>query len=140
MNLEPTSPTTTITQSLTEISKVGGENILASHPSERLLRIIMEVNYATKLTNHQGLNRLRESDKVKDIHLEKSLIDEAKVLGDIVLKVLGVEIFGHHIEPTLHMLRRIIEIIPHGSLRISPELLVTASVLPLMEAIWVLHP
>jgi hypothetical protein len=94
VNLEPTCPTTTIAQSLTEISKVGSENILASHPRERLLRIIMEVNCATELTNHQRLNRLRESDKVKDIHLEKSLIDEAKVLGDIVLKVLGVEIFG----------------------------------------------
>jgi hypothetical protein len=140
VNLEPTCPTTTIAQSLTEISKVGGENILASHPRERLLRIIMEVNSATELTNHQRMNRLRESDKVKDIHLEQSLIDEAKVLGDIVLKVLGVEIFGHHIEPTLHVLRHIIEIIPHGSLRISPELLVTARVPPLMKAIRVLHP
>jgi hypothetical protein len=100
----------------------------------------MEVNSATELTNHQRMNRLRESDKVKDIHLEQSLIDEAKVLGDIVLKVLGVEIFGHHIEPTLHVLRHIIEIIPHGSLRISPELLVTARVPPLMKAIRVLHP
>jgi hypothetical protein len=140
VNLETTSPTTTIAQSITEISKVGGEDILTSHPRKGILGIIMEVNSATKLTDHQRLNRLREGDKVKDIHLEKSLINEAKVLGDILLKVLGVERFRHHIEPTLHVLRCIIVIIPHGSLRISPELLVTARVLPLMKSVRVLLP
>jgi hypothetical protein len=138
VNLETTSPTTTIAQSLTEINKGSGENILASHPRKRLLRVIMEENSATKLTDHQRLNRLREGDKIKDIHLEKSLIDEAKVLGDIPLKVLDIEGFRHHIEPTLHVLRRIIVIILHSSLGISPELLVTASVLPLMKAVRVL--
>jgi hypothetical protein len=104
VNLEATSPTTTIAQSLTEISKSGGENILASHPRKRLLRVIMEENSATELMDHQRLNRLREGEKVKDIHLEKSLIYEAKVLGDILLKVLDIEGFRHHIEPTLHVL------------------------------------
>jgi hypothetical protein len=95
----------------------------------------MEVNSATELTDHQRLNRLREGDKVIKIHLEKSLIYEAKVLGDILLKVLNIEGFGHHIEPSLHVLRRIIVIIPHSTLTISPELLVTASVLPLMKSV-----
>jgi hypothetical protein len=107
VNLETTSPTTTIAQSLTEISKSGSENILASHPKKKLLRVIMEENSATELTDHQRLNRLREGDKVIKIHLEKSLIYEAKVLGDILLKVLDIEGFRHHIEPTLHVLRRI---------------------------------
>jgi hypothetical protein len=129
------SPTTTIAQSLTEISKSGSENILASHPRERLLRVIMEENSATELTDHQRLNRLQEGDKVIKIHLEKSIIYEAKVLGDILLKVLDIEGFRHHIELILHVLRRIIVIIPHSSLRISPELLVTSSVLPLMKAV-----
>jgi hypothetical protein len=127
VNLETTIPTTTIAQSLTEISKGSGENILASHPRERLRGVIMEENSATELTDHHRLNWLREGDKVIKIHLEKSLIDEAKVLGDILLKVLDIEGFRHHIEPTLHVLRRIIVIIPHSTLRISPELLVTAS-------------
>jgi hypothetical protein len=95
----------------------------------------MEENSATELMDHHRLNRLREGDKVIKIHLEKSLIDEAKVLGDILLKVLDIEGFRHHIEPTLHVLRRIIVIIPHSTLRISPELLVTACVLPLMKAV-----
>jgi hypothetical protein len=135
VNLETTSPTTTIAQSITEISKGSDENILASHPRKRLLRVIVEENSATELTDHQGLNRLREGDKIKDIHLEKRLIDEAKVLGDIPLNVLDIEGFRHHIEPSLHVLRRIIVIIPHSSLRIRPELLVTASVLPLMKTV-----
>jgi hypothetical protein len=80
VNLETTSPTTTIAQSITEISKSDSENILASHPRERLLGVIMEENSATELMDHQRLNRLREGDKVIKIHLEKSLIDEAKVL------------------------------------------------------------
>jgi hypothetical protein len=87
--------------------------------------------------DHQRLNRLREGDKVIQIHLEKSLSDEAKVLGDILLKVLDIEGFRHHIASTLHVLRCIIVIIPHSTLRISTELLVTASVLPLMKAVWV---
>jgi hypothetical protein len=90
VNLEPTCPTTTITQGIAEISKGGRENILASHPSERLLRIIMKVNSAKELTDRQGLNRLRESDKIKDIQLEKRLIDVVEVPSDILLKVLGV--------------------------------------------------
>jgi hypothetical protein len=135
VNLEATSPTTTITQSITEINKSGSENILASHPRERLLRVIMEENSAAELTDHQRLNRLREGDKVKQVHLEKSLIDKAKVPGDILLKVLDIEGFWHHIESALHVLRCIIVIIPHSTLRISPELLVTASVLPLMKAV-----
>jgi hypothetical protein len=85
--------------------------------------------------DHQRLNRLREGDKVKQVHLEKSLIDKAKVPGDILLKVLDIEGFRHHIESTLHVLRCIIVIIPHSTLRISPELLVTARVLPLMKAV-----
>jgi hypothetical protein len=64
----------------------------------------MEVDCAKELTDHQGLNRLRKSDKVKDIQLVKSLIDEAEVLIGILLKVLGVKGFGNHIEPTLHVL------------------------------------
>jgi hypothetical protein len=95
----------------------------------------MEENSATERMDHQRLNRLREGDKVIKIHLEKSLIDEANVLGDILLKVLDIEGFRHHIEPTLHVLRRIIVIIPHSMLRISPELLVTACVLPLMKVV-----
>jgi hypothetical protein len=97
----------------------------------------MEENSATELMDHQRLNRLGEGDKVIQVHLEKSLIDKAKVPGDILLKVLDIEGFGHHIESTLHMLRCIIVIIPHSMLRISPELLVTASVLPLMKVVWV---
>jgi hypothetical protein len=97
----------------------------------------MEEHSAAELTDHQRLNRLGEVDKVKDIHLEKSLIDVAKVLGGIVLKVLDIEGFRHHIESTLHMLRCIIVIIPHSTLRISPEPLVIASVLPLMKAVQV---
>jgi hypothetical protein len=104
VNLEATCPTTTITQGIAEISKVGRVNILASHPRERLLRILMEVDSAKKLTDRQGLNRLQKSDKVKDIQLVKSLTDEAEVLIDILLKVLGVKGFGNHIEPTLHVL------------------------------------
>jgi hypothetical protein len=137
VNLETTSPTTTIAQSITEINKGSSENILASHPRKGVLRVIIEVNSATKLTDHQRLNRLREGDKVIKIHLEKGLIYEAKVLGDILLKVLDIEGFRHHIEPSLYVLRCIIVIIPHSTLRISLELLVTASVLPLMKAIWV---
>jgi hypothetical protein len=79
-------------------------NILASHPRERLLRILMEVDYAKELMDYQWLNRLQKGDKVKDIQLVKSLIDEAEVLSDILLKVLGVKGSGHHIEPTLHVL------------------------------------
>jgi hypothetical protein len=135
VNLEATSPTTTIAQSITEISKHGSEHILASHPREGLCWVIMEEHSATKLTDHHRLNRLGEGDKVHNIHLEKSLIDEAKVPGDILLKVLDIEEFRHHIESTLHELRSIIVIIPHSMLRISPELLVTASVLPLMKAV-----
>jgi hypothetical protein len=104
------------------------------------MRIIMEVDYAKELTDHQGLNRLRKSDKVKDIQLVKSLIDEAEVLSDILLKVPGVKGSGHHIEPTLHVLRSIIVVIPHGSLRFSPELLVATRVLPLMKTVRVLLP
>jgi hypothetical protein len=137
VNLETTSPTTTITQSIIEISKSGSENILASHPRERLLRVIVEENSAAELTDHQRLNGLREGDKVIQIHLEKSLIDKAEVLGDILLKVPNIEGFGHHIEPTLHMLRSIIVIVPHSTLRNSPKLLVTAFILPLMKVVWV---
>jgi hypothetical protein len=64
----------------------------------------MEVDSAKKLMDRQGLNRLRKSDKVKDIQLVKSLTDEAEVLIDILLKVLSVKGFGNHIEPTLHVL------------------------------------
>jgi hypothetical protein len=95
----------------------------------------MEEHSAAELTDRQGLNRLGEGDKVKNIHLQKSLIDVAKVLGDIVLKVLNIERFRHHIESTLHVLRCIIVVIPHSTLRISPEPLVAASVLPLMKAV-----
>jgi hypothetical protein len=95
----------------------------------------MEEHSAAKLMDHQRLNRLREGDKVKNIHLQKSLIDVAKVLGDIVLKVLDIERFRHHIESTLHILRCIIVVIPHSTLRNSPEPLVAASVLPLMKAV-----
>jgi hypothetical protein len=95
----------------------------------------MEEHSAAELTDRQRLNRLGEGDKVKDIHLEKSLIDVAEVLGGIVLKVLNIERFRHHIESTLHVLRCIIVIIPHSTLRISPEPLVTASVLLLMKAV-----
>jgi hypothetical protein len=104
VDLEATCPSITITQCIAEISKVGRVHILASHPSERLLSILMEVNGAKELTDHQRLNRLLKSDKVKDIQLEKSLTDEAEVFSDILLKVLGVKRFGNHIEPTLHVL------------------------------------
>jgi hypothetical protein len=95
----------------------------------------MEEHSAAELTDHQWLNRLGECDKVKNIHLEKSLIDVAKVPGGIVLKVLDIEGFRHHIESTLHVLRCIIVIFPHSMLRISPEPLVIARVLPLMKAV-----
>jgi hypothetical protein len=72
-------------------------HILASHPSERLLWILMEVDGAKELTNRQRLNRLLKSDKVKDIHLDKSLRDEAEVSIDILLEVFGVKGFGIHI-------------------------------------------
>jgi hypothetical protein len=98
----------------------------------------MKVNSAKELMDHQGLNRLRESDKVKDIQLEKRLIDVAEVPSDILLKVLGVQEFGHHIEPTPQLLRSIIVIIPHSSLRFSLEPLVATSVMPLMKAVRVL--
>jgi hypothetical protein len=104
VDLEATCPTSTIIQGIAEISKVGRVHILASHPRERLLGILMEVDGAKELTDLQGLNRLLKSDKVKDIQLEKSLIDEAEVSSDILLEVLGVKGFGYHIEPTLHVL------------------------------------
>jgi hypothetical protein len=125
-------------QGITKISKVGRVHILASHPSERLLNILMEVDGAKELTDRQRLNRLLKSDKVKDIQLEKSIIDEAKVSSDILLEVLDVKRFGNHIEPTIHVLSSIIVVIPHGSLRFGPKLLVTISVLLLMEAVRVL--
>jgi hypothetical protein len=95
----------------------------------------MEEHSAEELADYQRLNRLGEGDKVKNIHLQKSLIDVAEVLGGIVLKVLDIKRFWHHIESTLHVLICIIVIIPHSSLRINPEPLVTASVLPLMKAV-----
>jgi hypothetical protein len=52
-----------------------------------------------------------------------------------VLKVLDIERFKHHIESTLHVLRCIIVVIPHSTLRISLEPLIAASVLPLMKAV-----
>jgi hypothetical protein len=113
-------------------------HILASHPSERLLWILMEVDGAKELTDCQRLNRLLKSDKVKDIQLEKSLMDEAELSRDILLEVLGVKGFGSHIQPTLHVLLSIIVVIPHGSLKFGPELLVTTSVPPHMEAVRVL--
>jgi hypothetical protein len=116
VNLETSSPTITIAQSIAEISKRGSDHILASHPREGLSRVIMEEHSAAELMDRQRLNRLREGDKVKNIHLQKSLIDVAKVLGDIVLKVLDIERFRHHIESTLHVLRCIIVVIPHSTL------------------------
>jgi hypothetical protein len=97
VDLEATCPIITITQGGAKISKSGRVHILASHPSERLLWILMEVDGTKELTNHQRLNRLLKSDKVKDIHLDKSLRDEAEVSIDILLEVFGVKGFGIHI-------------------------------------------
>jgi hypothetical protein len=69
------------------------KHILASHPREGLLRVIMEEHSAEELADHQRLNRLREGDKIQNIHLEKSLIDVAEFLGGMALKVLDIERF-----------------------------------------------
>jgi hypothetical protein len=88
----------------------------------------------------QRLNRLRKSDKIKNIHLDKCFMDIAEVSIDMSLEVIGVKNFWNHNEPTLHGIFSIIEVIPHGSLGLSPKKLVSTSVLPLMEAIRVLLP
>jgi hypothetical protein len=51
VDLEATWPSITITQGIAEISKVGRVYILASHPRERLLSILMEVDGAKELTD-----------------------------------------------------------------------------------------
>jgi hypothetical protein len=140
VDLEATCPITIITQGETEFSKSGSVHILASHPSERLRWILMEVYDAKELMNRHWLNRLLKSDKVKNIHLDKSIMYIVEVFIDILLEVIGVKDFGIHNVPTFHGLFSTIVVIPHDSLRFSPELLVTTSVLSHMEAVQVLLP
>jgi hypothetical protein len=115
-------------------------HILASHSSEGLLWIIVEVDCAKELTDSQWLNRLLKNDKIKNIHLDKCFMDIAEVSIDMYLEVIDVKNFGNHNEPTLHGIFIIIEVIPHGLLGLSREQLVSTSVLPLMEAVRVLLP
>jgi hypothetical protein len=60
-----------------------------------------------------------------------------KVSVDVEIEVSHVQMFRNHIEALLHMVRVIIEVIPHISLILSPKQLITTGVGPFFKVIWI---
>jgi hypothetical protein len=122
-----------ITKSLTELSVSAGTLLRAFHPSHVVL--IIKEEGAVEMANDIRIVVIFKGSYLKDTKLPQALINEVKIILNVIVEVSHVKCVLMHNPAPLEVSLPMVVVIPHLLLSLSPKKLISPSLGSLLEAV-----